>query len=198
MSLYKRQREQIKNDIVALSINMFREFGYENVTIEQITKRMEIAKGTFYNYFRSKRDILMYWSQERFAGMDISFVINKERDCETNLKQLLETFIDAIQEENRLFRSFILELDKMQGGENPEYQGFAFTILMKEVVIHSFDGIKISKNYFEVKMQVLTSAIFYEVKSWIINRKDITKLKDHIHKVLKICLYGLYEGEEKV
>ncbi|XOS92284.1 TetR/AcrR family transcriptional regulator [Brevibacillus laterosporus] len=37
------------------ALKLFKEKGFENVTVEEITKACGIAKGTFYNYFPKKK-----------------------------------------------------------------------------------------------------------------------------------------------
>lgn len=48
-----------KNKIYSTSIKLFKEKGYENVTISEITKTCNVSKGSFYTYFESKSDILV-------------------------------------------------------------------------------------------------------------------------------------------
>lgn len=38
----------------------FSEYGYEGTTVEAITQRAGVAKGTFFNYFETKGDVLRY------------------------------------------------------------------------------------------------------------------------------------------
>lgn len=39
-------------------MELFREQGYDNVTVDQIVKRAGVAKGTFYIYYKTKSDII--------------------------------------------------------------------------------------------------------------------------------------------
>ncbi len=48
-----------KNKIYNESIKLFKEKGYDNVTISEITKSCKVSKGSFYTYFESKSDILV-------------------------------------------------------------------------------------------------------------------------------------------
>ena len=44
----------VKDSWLRLALALFRDQGYEATTIEQITERADVAKGTFFNYFPSK------------------------------------------------------------------------------------------------------------------------------------------------
>jgi AcrR family transcriptional regulator len=52
---YKRRREEILD----VSARIFAEKGYGDTKITEIAEALDIADGTLYNYFRSKRDILL-------------------------------------------------------------------------------------------------------------------------------------------
>ncbi len=47
-----------KNEILDAAKEMFFSTGYEKVSIQQIISKVQIAKGTFYYYFKSKIDLL--------------------------------------------------------------------------------------------------------------------------------------------
>lgn len=46
--------------LVEAAMVCFSEDGYEGTTVEAITKRAGVAKGTFFNYFETKADVLLY------------------------------------------------------------------------------------------------------------------------------------------
>ena len=50
-------REKILN----AAIKLFTKKGFESVGIETITRQAKLAKGTFYNYFAKKEDVLLYF-----------------------------------------------------------------------------------------------------------------------------------------
>ena len=50
------------------AVTLFREQGYENTTVDQITRRAGVAKGTFFNYFPTKDAVLRYMGRARSAG----------------------------------------------------------------------------------------------------------------------------------
>jgi AcrR family transcriptional regulator len=55
----REQKKQLTEErILKAAINLFTELGYEATTVSQITKQAGIAKGTFFNYFRCKEDLI--------------------------------------------------------------------------------------------------------------------------------------------
>jgi TetR/AcrR family transcriptional regulator, fatty acid metabolism regulator protein len=61
----KRQQRSMrtKQRIYEKSIELINAYGYENVTIADICKHSHIPVGTFYHYYPSKDDILLYCSE---------------------------------------------------------------------------------------------------------------------------------------
>lgn len=59
MEISRREREQQEreNYIIAKSIELFCEHGFENVSMDQIAKESEFTKRTIYRYFETKEDL---------------------------------------------------------------------------------------------------------------------------------------------
>lgn len=59
MNLSKREREQQENEnlIIETAIELFCEYGYENITMDMIAQKSEFTKRTVYRYFSSKEDL---------------------------------------------------------------------------------------------------------------------------------------------
>lgn len=62
VKLTKRQIQALntKNRIYDAAIKNFNEKGFNNVSIEDITKTARVAKGSFYVHFQSKEDLMLY------------------------------------------------------------------------------------------------------------------------------------------
>ncbi|MXQ54408.1 TetR/AcrR family transcriptional regulator [Shimazuella alba] len=58
--LRETKKKQTKEAIMKHAIKLFKQKGYENVTVEEITIACGIAKGTFFNYFPKKEHILLH------------------------------------------------------------------------------------------------------------------------------------------
>ncbi|MBB6636821.1 TetR/AcrR family transcriptional regulator [Cohnella thailandensis] len=58
--LREDRKRNTKERIVRTAIQLFKEKGYANVTVEEITRLCGIAKGTFFNYFPKKENVLLH------------------------------------------------------------------------------------------------------------------------------------------
>jgi len=62
-------RERLRDRIFESAIDLFRRRGYDSTTIEAISKRAGVAKGTLFNFFPSKGAILL----EHYRSLDHEF-----------------------------------------------------------------------------------------------------------------------------
>jgi AcrR family transcriptional regulator len=53
----EREKEKRRNDIIKAAEKLFFSKGYENVTMNDVAKEAELARGTLYLYFKNKDDI---------------------------------------------------------------------------------------------------------------------------------------------
>lgn len=49
-----------RNQILKVAVNLFRKNGYHATTMREICKKAKVNQGSFYDYFGSKEDILVY------------------------------------------------------------------------------------------------------------------------------------------
>lgn len=68
MGLREEKAEQTRNKLMENALRLFRENGYDAVSVDQITRAAGVAKGTFYTYFETKSDIIVeeFWKIDRF------------------------------------------------------------------------------------------------------------------------------------
>ncbi len=65
----KSKKLRTKEKIFKTAVALFLEFGYENTTVQQITEKADVAKGTFFSHFPTKEAILRYLGEQRVAMM---------------------------------------------------------------------------------------------------------------------------------
>ena len=76
-NLTKRKKKALetRNKLLHKSLELFGKYGFEHVTIEQITKACDVSKGTFYTHFPSKYDVIL----EKFKEFDTFYdTVEKE------------------------------------------------------------------------------------------------------------------------
>ena len=64
----------LKNDIIDTSFRMFKERGYDNVTVQDICRELKITKPTFYKYIPSKDALLGNFYKRLEADLNVQFM----------------------------------------------------------------------------------------------------------------------------
>ena len=65
--LRELKKEEKKERILRESITHFTRKGFERTSIDDITRSAGVAKGTFYNFFEKKEDVLLYYLDKEFV-----------------------------------------------------------------------------------------------------------------------------------
>jgi AcrR family transcriptional regulator len=60
----ERKKSAVRSLIIAAAIELFSRKGIDDVTVEQIAAAADIGKGTVYNYFKTKEDIVVAFMVE--------------------------------------------------------------------------------------------------------------------------------------
>jgi AcrR family transcriptional regulator len=68
----QRRVERRKKEILAAAARVFAAKGYASSTTKEIADAADVSEGTLYNYFRSKRDILIAVADESQTPMQIA------------------------------------------------------------------------------------------------------------------------------
>ncbi len=66
-----KKRNYTEENIVKAALELFYEKGYAHTSVKEITDRANIAKGTFFNYFPSKEDLMQHFAEERLHTLSI-------------------------------------------------------------------------------------------------------------------------------
>ena len=53
-----KKGEKRKKELLKIAYDMFLTQGYENTSVDEIIEKAQIAKGTYYYYFKSKEQML--------------------------------------------------------------------------------------------------------------------------------------------
>jgi AcrR family transcriptional regulator len=61
----ERHKRAMYERLYTASIDLFTEQGYEETLIEDITERADVARGTFFNYFDKKEEVIVAWGERR-------------------------------------------------------------------------------------------------------------------------------------
>ena len=101
-----------KEDIAQKSLSLLLEKGFCNWTVSEVAKKAKIAKGSIYNYFDSKEDIVFEIIKSEYKRYDIEVQekINNSKNIEEKVLAIFELCLsDSEQNKNRrkIYREFV-------------------------------------------------------------------------------------------
>jgi len=92
--------EEKKSDIMRRAVELFARNGYEKTTMNDIANVCDMSKGNFYNYFRSKEDLvymILDWVTEEFddevAKLDARLT---KMGAEDTLKYYIRVYLQSV------------------------------------------------------------------------------------------------------
>lgn len=61
----ERNKQRVKERLYSSALSLFTEQGYDRTSVDEIAERADVARGTFFNYFQRKEDVISAWGEER-------------------------------------------------------------------------------------------------------------------------------------
>ncbi|WP_431776769.1 TetR/AcrR family transcriptional regulator [Streptomyces cucumeris] len=69
ISRRERNKQRVRERLYSAALELFLEKGYDQTSIGEIAERADVARGTFFNYFQRKEDIISAWGERRRAAL---------------------------------------------------------------------------------------------------------------------------------
>lgn len=116
-----------QEEIIAVSLEEFASHDYESVSINKIISTLGIAKGSFYRYFDSKKDLYLYL---------IDYTMNKKLE-------FLKSYFDSFKDDDDIFevyKQFIFKFLEFDF-RHPMQSRFFFNALQKSYLLEDL-GLK--------------------------------------------------------
>ena len=96
----ERKKAEIRERIIATAVKLFGRHGFANVTVDHIADVADIGKGTVYNYFETKEDIVVAY----MAGLEAKVQAKVAKVAVGKAKSLAEILTEFIRYQFQLKR----------------------------------------------------------------------------------------------
>ncbi len=61
----ERNKQRVKSRLYESALRLFTENGYEQTSVDEIAEAADVARGTFFNHFQRKEDLITAWGDDR-------------------------------------------------------------------------------------------------------------------------------------
>lgn len=136
-ALAASMKESMRNEL----INMYTELDSENITMEKLAERLSIAKGTIYNYYKNKDELLTdtFLTSRKHLQERLSAVTESTGTPESRIKTSMRILLEDFEKTHKVFIDFIrIHKDK----NFHVIRGNDIKLMTESLAIHIRDGIK--------------------------------------------------------
>ena len=186
-----RSRDVKEERILIAALELFGKKGFEKTSVESITRKARVAKGTFYNFFDKKEDVLLHFLDREYAKSEAE-IAQKRSSQQTFLDQIelsVSSYIKHIFSDREFTKVLIKErIGNIGTGKNKNELR-----LMEEI----FRSIERAKQQREIRLDVdsrrLTEMIFalytmyviYWTNGFIKTKKEcVARIKEAVQYIL--------------
>ncbi|MBQ9011954.1 MAG: TetR/AcrR family transcriptional regulator [Bacilli bacterium] len=183
-----------QKQIIKTAREMFSEYGYKKVTMDELAKKSGVTKKTIYTYFKDKDDLIKYFVFEKVD--EIKEIVRKIEKKDLSISQKTHEIIYAIlnyQKDEKFIKKLSLEALNMPLGVAKKWADFLNNTVILE--IKKFLDDAVINGYIKSYNTELLANIFYRVYVSIIFENKLKVEDDDINEMVDILNYGLFRGE---
>jgi AcrR family transcriptional regulator len=188
----ERNKLRIRNRLYTSALRLFAEKGYEQTSVDEIAESADVARGTFFNYFQRKEDLISAWGENRRdrlrAGLEVSDTGEAE-SLRVSLGRCMRTLADINEEEKDLTRPMLAAWVK--AGRPLDEDPYAADIFAS-IVTKAKDNGEIPESVNHIRVgNLLRDAYFGTLYRWSQSKDDGLKLHNELQEVCEILLDGI-------
>lgn len=105
----ERRKEETKQRIVTVAMDLIRKHGFDGTTMEQIAEEVDIAKGTLYNYFPVKEAILNEYIHQSFREKNPKRIgqLRELPNTRSRMFHVLNELMEGIRAQREIFERYL-------------------------------------------------------------------------------------------
>ena len=98
--LRERKKQRTREEIAAAAMRLFRERGFDSVTVAEIARAADVSEKTVFNYFPAKEDLIVHRGQEKTAALiEAIRETTPGGSVVTPFRRATEELLDAVENE---------------------------------------------------------------------------------------------------
>ena len=191
MSLRDEKKIETKNNIFKVAGRLFKEKGYDNTTVDEITKEAGIGKGTFFNYFPTKEALLQDFvkQKEELVFNLVKYQLTRNISTKDKIKNILVLVAKSNEKDRELTKLFVFEHMKHYGQEERKS-----TSLNQLIQVIFETGVKTEEFKIGLDSKIAAGNIaaiyFYSLMEWLWSKNDYS-LSEDISKRIDMIFEGI-------
>jgi len=191
----ERKKEETRQRIFQAALELFKQKGFEATTVDDITERADVAKGTFFNYYPRKESVVFDLCFEHLTDVEnhSQDVGQKPLPAVAQIVERMRYAAGLYMKDRDLSRAMLLQLFK---GSTPAPEGYEINQraqdMMRGLVERAQAAGEIRKDTdAERATYVLRSIFFFTVLVWACAPQEPYDLSQELTARIRLALEGL-------
>jgi len=189
----ERKKDETRERIFRAAVELFRAKGFEATTLDEITEKADVAKGTFFNYFSGKEAVLGYLSARRLRDLEENAgeILSSARDARAKLLEVYALAASAYAEDRLLSRYVLTEVMKRLFDPLEESGRRWHQFALKILEAGRGSGELRADLPLERACALLSSVYFSTLYSWACSASADFPLQEELRARLTLAMEGL-------
>ena len=122
MNKRKQQAIQTKQKLLDAADALVKEKGFDAVSVDDIVAACGVAKGTFYHYFESKADLLVYLTRTPYEDLKQKFAASAGKPYLERMQLFMHDWFHMVEKYNIHFSMLHNRLATLEGGSLKQFE----------------------------------------------------------------------------
>jgi len=195
MGLRAEKKSKLRGRIFENAIQLFKERGFDQVTIDDIVGQLEISQATFFNYFPSKDAILHQAAEDtvgRYQDM-LEHEVRSDIPTAEKIRRLLEAMGRGLETDKRFYRTLFTRSVLHFGNVRAER---VLSDLSAALMREGQHRGEISVEYDPHELSDIFIGTYYAIIMRWLHGSDGQSLVERLHRGAAIFLSGVAPGAD--
>lgn len=106
----ERNKRRVRERLYSSAIELFIQKGYEQTSVDEIAEAADVARGTFFNHFQRKEDLITAWEERRRQHLTENWKnlsMAQRGDVRTTLGRLMDYLAAMNEAEGEIARAML-------------------------------------------------------------------------------------------
>jgi len=190
----ERKKKAIRDAIFKTAQKLFIDKGFENTSVEDITKRVDIAQSTFFNYFPRKEDLLaeIFKRKIPFLKRKCQEILELDVPIKTKINKIFSTTARIAAKHENITRAMLIK--NFSTLSNQKYDGVFFEDFRSSLALILKQGQvegHMREDVSAIKLATMLEGIFTLFVIDCLIKKTYRMSSRELYRRLNICLEGM-------
>ncbi|MGM7635016.1 TetR/AcrR family transcriptional regulator [Bacillus sp. Hm123] len=192
--LRESRKKELKEQIFLRAVQLFKEKGYEKVTVQEIASACGIAKGTFFNYFAKKEQILLYLGDSQIELLQDSMEKHQHlQHPKEKIQCILNDLLFRYIEQGELMKHVLVEIVKSAYVvENESKSVHQLQETITSIIDHAKQNGQLESKWdTDIIASTIMGTYFHTMMSWSLLQPQTSDIRDLFQQHLDVVWEGI-------